>query len=178
MANEFTHTRLTSPDSIRLITLLPSLSFYSPVCCEIHDVPLMDSPPYEALSYVWGPPAPGHAIHLNDDQQTLQVTPNCLEALRYLRPRLSLSGRRGRVLWVDAICIDQTHSEASIQERNAQVTMMDAIYIRAVKVVAWLGAGEASTARVLRRVWLLHQLQQAAQKAPARALRSLAKRVG
>ncbi|KAK4137845.1 hypothetical protein BT67DRAFT_439071 [Trichocladium antarcticum] len=41
-------------------------------------------------------------------------------------------------LWIDAICIDQTN----VKERNAQVAIMSFIYLRADKVVAWLGAKE------------------------------------
>ncbi|KAK4115357.1 hypothetical protein N656DRAFT_703708 [Canariomyces notabilis] len=39
-------------------------------------------------------------------------------------------------VWVDAVCIDQ----GNIEERNAQVALMSFIYMRAAKVVVWLGA--------------------------------------
>ncbi|KAL2024433.1 hypothetical protein VTK56DRAFT_8244 [Thermocarpiscus australiensis] len=41
-------------------------------------------------------------------------------------------------LWVDAICINQ----ADVEERSAQVAIMSFIYMRAAKVVAWLGTRE------------------------------------
>lgn len=172
MSSEYKHTRLSSPSSIRLLTLLPSPNFSSPVHCEIHEVSLDDDEiEYEALSYVWGEPTPGHFVYINGNQ-SLQVTPNCLEALRYLRPKTSWfanvvrrgrirnSTSKGRVLWVDAICIDQTPSSDSTEERNHQVTRMDAIYSQATRVLAWLGPGDDSTPRLLRRLRLMHWLNE------------------
>jgi len=44
--------------------------------------------------------------------------------------------REDRVLWIDAICIDQ----ADVEERNRQVELMAYIFGRAKKVIVWLGA--------------------------------------
>ena len=58
------------------------------------------------------------------------MTKNCYEALLKLRHRA-----RKRILWIDAICIDQNN----VLERNAQVQKMASIYRSAFEVVGWLG---------------------------------------
>ncbi|CAK3869617.1 Hypothetical predicted protein [Lecanosticta acicola] len=93
-------------------------------------------PKYEAISYAWGSPLDRTAIAIVDaeDYRSLGVTCNCAEALRYLR-----YPDRSRSLWVDAICIDQGLSEASLTERARQVAIMVKIFRFAERVVAWLG---------------------------------------
>jgi hypothetical protein len=58
------------------------------------------------------------------------VTKNCELALRYLRKENS-----NRVLWVDAICINQKDNN----ERGHQVGMMRNVYSKATEVLVWLG---------------------------------------
>ncbi|KAN0105923.1 HET domain containing protein [Hyaloscypha variabilis] len=83
---------------------------------------------YEALSYVWGDTTVTVPIKLNG--QTFQATRNLEAALRSLRHH-----HNGRLIWIDAICINQR----SIEERNQEVPRMDQIYRNAVRVVVWLG---------------------------------------
>jgi hypothetical protein len=54
---------------------------------------------------------------------------NLSAALHHLR-----YGHRPRVLWIDAICINQ----ASVWERNHQVSRMRYIYRQASKVLVWV----------------------------------------
>lgn len=49
-----------------------------------------------------------------------------------------------RVLWIDAICINQ----ADMQERSRQVTMMGDIYTLTAQNLVFLGAGGKKTAKV------------------------------
>jgi hypothetical protein len=66
------------------------------------------------------------------------VTTNLEVALRYLRHQ-----KAHKVLWVDALCINQE----DIKERNYQVRTMRDIYVAAEKVVVWLGEeGDAKVA--------------------------------
>ena len=58
------------------------------------------------------------------------VTLNLFKALQHLRLDTA-----PRVLWVDAICIDQDN----IPERDAQVQLMGNIYRTAGRVIVWLG---------------------------------------
>ncbi len=59
------------------------------------------------------------------------VTINLKAALRALRQR-----KKVRVLWVDAVCINQ----ADIPEKNVQVPLMSRLYSGADSVIVWLGA--------------------------------------
>lgn len=91
--------------------------------------------PYEALSYTWGGPMKNETILL--DGKKFNVTMNLHQALLDLQSRDT-----DRILWVDAVCIDQS----SDSERTHQVQQMSQVYQRAERVVVWLGAlGESAT---------------------------------
>lgn len=62
-------------------------------------------------------------------------------ALFYLR-----HASAARVLWVDAICIDQNQ----ILERNAQVKQMGRVYSQAESVLVWLGRPDNESAGALQ----------------------------
>jgi hypothetical protein len=111
---------------IRLCTLQPG-SGDDPVNCTLTTVSLDDKPRYEAVSYVWGDASMRQEIVV--DSKSLLVTVNLHTALRYLRWK-----DRPRVLWADAICINQQN----IDERSSQVSFMDNIYREAVEVQVWL----------------------------------------
>ncbi|KAE9365935.1 hypothetical protein N431DRAFT_278717, partial [Stipitochalara longipes BDJ] len=91
-------------------------------------ISLDKSPPYDALSYAWGSDLSKHIIHI--DGQELFVGANLYAALKVLQ-----NSREIRYIWVDAICINQ----ADVTERNQQVSIMNAIYRNANRVVVWLG---------------------------------------
>jgi hypothetical protein len=148
---------------IRLIGLLPGL-FDTDIYVEIFHEKLSEQyqPDYEALSYVWGSTEDLETISIayrnelggrtrparaggsgaasvsesfsrDSDHpiyEILSVTQNLSAALRYLR-------RPGtkRVIWIDAICINQD----DIQERSVEVSRMGFIYTKARRVIVWLG---------------------------------------
>ncbi|KAF5725230.1 het-domain-containing protein [Fusarium mundagurra] len=95
--------------------------------CTFETVHLASSPPYEALSYTWGDEKASVRILLNGEE--FSVRPNLANALAALRIS------EPRVLWVDALCINQE----DIKERNHQVGMMRDIFRRAERVLVWLG---------------------------------------
>jgi hypothetical protein len=103
---------------------------------------------YEALSYVWGARVGTEAVTC--EGKTLLITPNCQYALRHLR-----LAEKDRILWIDAICIDQDEAEESVKERNLQVTLMGEIYAKAKRTICWLGEGNEFTDELLR---LLEQI--------------------
>jgi len=75
------------------------------------------------------------------DDQTMLVGANLHSALLNLRYE-----DRERILWIDAICIDQT----SPTERNQQVTIMGDIYKQSWRVLVWLrDADEEMTPKVM-----------------------------
>lgn len=124
-----THQPLTG-DIIRLLTLQPGL-FNDPIHCQLEQVSLSAGHSYEALSYAWGDAKDTSPMIL--DRTPYYITKNLECALRYLRYKES-----PRVLWIDAICIDQN----DLDEKSEQVPIMGEIYSRATKVYAWLGEAD------------------------------------
>lgn len=89
---------------------------------------------YEALSYTWGGTFKAHDIEV--DGTLVAVTQNLSLALRSLR-----NSNTDRILWIDAICIDQDNDK----ERGHQVCQMGAIYAKAERVLIWLGPATPET---------------------------------
>ncbi|OCL14541.1 HET-domain-containing protein, partial [Glonium stellatum] len=112
---------------IRLVTAKAGIQ-PDPIQCSFNYVSLNDSPKYEALSYVWGDPNIRVPIVL--DKHQFEVTQNLGLALQFLR-----LPKEDRMLWIDAICINQADSD----ERSARVQFMSNIYRDAHQVVSWLG---------------------------------------
>ena len=108
--------------------ILMSPPVKGPVRCRLEVTLVDESLSYKALSYAWG--SQEDLIEILCEDAILGVTRNCAAALYRLR-RLC----KPRILWVDAICIDQ----ANIAERNQQLALMDEIYKRAHLTVVWLG---------------------------------------
>jgi hypothetical protein len=72
-------------DSIRILSLLPGKSG-SEIQCTLSQIPMYCADgrhPYEALSYMWGPPEPTSLIQLNG--QPFTVRANLIAALELLR---------------------------------------------------------------------------------------------
>lgn len=126
---------------IRLLRLMPHRDEGAPIQCELFDYTLLDSGKgthlYEALSYVWGSEEKPHSV--STAKGDLLVTTNLYMALKRLRDH-SLD----RILWVDAICINQGDTE----ERNRQVQSMAKIYAKASRVVVWLEEATTGSDRV------------------------------
>jgi len=118
-----------SRGKIRVLEVAPA-SFGEPVECTMKRISLLDDPvpAYETISYCWGAPRHPSTIKLNGHQ--IHVPASSEAAIR--RMRLS---DRPRVLWIDAICIDQS----STTERSAQVAFMAAVYSTAKHNLIYLG---------------------------------------
>jgi hypothetical protein len=110
--------------------VLSAGDFEDDIYCELGTVSLLDPnrSSYEALSYAWGEARPVRKIFINGKR--CSITGNLESALRHLRYK-----DKPRRLWVDAICINQ----ADVDERNAQVKAMGAVYKSATQVLAFLG---------------------------------------
>lgn len=127
-------------DSIRVLVLHPSLNDSDPILCTLQSARLSDaSLEYTALSYTWGDNAQQQAISLHHGTRKLPVRRNCHDALQRLR-----NGTRDRLLWIDAICINQT----DLSERARQVRIMDRIFDCASNVTVFLGE-ETEGSRIL-----------------------------
>jgi hypothetical protein len=122
------------------------------------DVPHNDSDPgdrtafqptYEALSYTWGSAINPETAYVERQettnghivsQTTLELAQNLAAALRHLRYL-----DKARILWADALCIDQQNNP----ERDQQVQRMREIYKCANRVVVWLGLSSENSALAL-----------------------------
>lgn len=139
---------LPRPDGLRLLLLHGAESFHAPVHCSVVVTGLEDPkiPTYEALSYTWadrdGDKRNCMAIFIGPQYQVLLVTRSCQSALRSLRTRYD------KVLWVDAICINQ-HDPL---ERQFQVGLMPAIYTSAARVLVYLGEERDASEKAMRLV--------------------------
>ncbi|EKG22465.1 Heterokaryon incompatibility [Macrophomina phaseolina MS6] len=131
----------SDPTAIRVVVLLPSQKRYSDIRCYLCNTALSRNPAYEALSYVWAEIPGKRPIRVEHPQhsqtQTFWATANLESALRHLR-----QPDRIRVIWIDALCINQE----DIGERTQQVKQMDKIYQKAKEVIVWLGP-ESDTSR-------------------------------
>ncbi len=114
---------------IRLLILHPGEQD-EPIHCTLKTSFISEPGPYEALSYVWGNASPTSPIYIGPLRTKFDTTTNLACELSHLRYH-----DRNRVLWVDALCINQ----ADDNEKNHQVRMMRKIFEGAKCVLAWLG---------------------------------------
>ncbi|RYN58110.1 hypothetical protein AA0114_g1965 [Alternaria tenuissima] len=125
---------LESSQHIRLIILHPASSTDAPLKFTFQQARLLElQARYEAISYTWGQPNLTYPLYVSDGTHVL-VTENLDRALRYLR-----HGRKDRVLWADAVCINQ----ADDVEKGTQIALMVHIFQNAETVLAWLDPGSA-----------------------------------
>lgn len=131
------YTPLVRPLEIRVLILHPGKKG-SPIECTLeHRCLGSNKAHFDALSYVWGNPAVTGEITCNNRRRN--VGKNLYDALE----RLRLPDDE-RVLWIDALCINQ----ADNQEKTQQVRLMGEIYSKAQRVLIWLGNNEAIQAGV------------------------------
>jgi hypothetical protein len=113
-------------------------------------VELEFAPDYEAISYVWGDPNDTARIQCNG--RDLFIPVNLHAALVRLRHT-----DRKRILWADAICINQGHE----RERSHQVTFMNLIYQHAARVLICFGQDPDGGANDIPTLIQEHNLRRA-----------------
>ncbi|PMD56055.1 HET-domain-containing protein, partial [Hyaloscypha bicolor E] len=114
---------------------------------------LDDRPSYKALSYTWGSESdPNHTIYLNGYQ--FVVRENLSNALRRFQ-----SDNVELVIWIDAICINQT----SDIERNHQVANMKMVYEQATEVVVWLGLTNEESDLAIQLIYELYNHRESTE---------------
>ncbi|KAK8070442.1 hypothetical protein PG997_010645 [Apiospora hydei] len=112
----------------RFFILFPG-RFNEPVRCQLLESTIGDiQSRYEALSYTWGDA--NDKVQINVSDRPFPVTKNLEVALRHLRLETE-----NRVLWVDALCINQS----DVSEVSTHVQRMWAIYANASRVLVFLG---------------------------------------
>jgi len=133
--------------SIRLLHLLPDKEQDGPLKCQLFDYPIRSTSDseraclFEALSYCWGSPEKTNWISISDFY--LPITASLHSALVRLRDKFF-----GRVIWADAICINQADNE----ERGRQVQCMAEIYSKANRVIVWLGEAAAGDDNAIQAI--------------------------
>ena len=83
---------------------------------------------YHALSYCWGDVTDARPIHVNDNLH--YITSNLEAALHR-----AIEINRDRLVWADAICINQR----DLEEKASQVNLMASIFTMASCCLIWLG---------------------------------------
>jgi hypothetical protein len=131
----YPYSPLSESDEIRLLLLQPHIPGQR-IKCTIQHVKLSEKPRYEALSYMWGPK---NMKFIEIDDYLVDVRENLWAALCQLAPPNGI-----RVLWIDAVCIDQNN----VEERNHQVAQMGRIYTEAKQVAVWLGESDENSSIV------------------------------
>ncbi|QDS74168.1 hypothetical protein FKW77_001761 [Venturia effusa] len=112
---------------------------------ELFDAWLDGGIPYEALSYTWGSSEKFSHIILNGCR--MDITKNLWVILNDLE-----SWETDRILWIDAICIDQGNHK----ERGHQIDQMGKIYRQAEEVIIWLGHSTVETNIAMEFMQSLH----------------------
>ncbi|CAG8977013.1 hypothetical protein HYALB_00008871 [Hymenoscyphus albidus] len=115
------------PREIRLVTLR-SGQWSDDIQCQLKHAYLANKSIYKALSYAWGSPRATRPILVSGIRYS--VTVNLEAALRRLR-----QVNEDVILWVDAICINQSDNE----EKTQQVRLMHDIYSNTDEVIVYLG---------------------------------------
>ncbi|KAF5988993.1 heterokaryon incompatibility protein (het-6OR allele) [Fusarium bulbicola] len=125
--------RLPDLDAFRLLQILPGhgeMLQFKLLVCGLSE----NEESYEALSYTWGMPDASSdreiEIITNGKSHSVTISGNLYIALRELR-RTDTS----RVVWADAICINQEDAG----EKGRQVALMGKIFNNAWRVIIWLG---------------------------------------
>ncbi|KAL4871478.1 hypothetical protein BDV12DRAFT_206225 [Aspergillus spectabilis] len=123
-----------SREEIRLACLSPSEDESSPIHLVLENHILADSLEYETVSYMWGGEDGDYTtckpVFIGPYWDVMMQTRNCYQMLRTAR-----LAREPRIIWVDAICINQQNDI----ERAEQVENMAKIYEQCSRVIVYLG---------------------------------------
>lgn len=138
MDNCYQYSPLPGTRSIRILKLHPANDVDAPICCDLEEVSLDDSPSYGAVSYAWD--GQERSVSVWCGEQRLSTTPNCAAFLRHYR-----EPHKPMMAWADSLCIDQS----SVTERNQQVALMGDVYKGAERVYVWLGEGDPVTEKAI-----------------------------
>ena len=162
----YEHQPLSHPNSLRLLKLWHGDEKTEEIVCDLFEVGPDEKShyTYDALSWTWDLAGPTDLIKINrkidgeDAAFAFSISHNLYLALKALR-----YNDRSRVLWVDAICINQEKSQPD--EKNHQIPMMPSIYGDAKQVCVWLGDASKDSdqaidfiERIMDDIWKLDQL--------------------
>ncbi|TQN67654.1 Heterokaryon incompatibility protein 6, OR allele [Colletotrichum shisoi] len=104
---------------------------------------------YEAVSYVWGSDDKPRRI-ASPAGAEVAITENLYHCLRRIR-----LGDRPRLVWVDALCINQSDN----REKESQIMLMHDIFVSARRVLAYLGEeadGSKRAVELIQKYWRIN----------------------
>lgn len=145
---DFTYDPLDAErQEFRTLTVHPSSGYAThTIRATIATRSLLEKPQYETVSYCWGDASIRSTIILNGYR--FDVPASSEKTLRRMQ-----RDDADRVLWIDAICINQM----DIDERSQQVAFMDRIYSSGTRNLIWLGEAELDHAddavKAFNAVW-------------------------
>ena len=105
---------------------------------------------YEAISYTWGEPIFSRQLVV-DSTHKLGITESLYLALQQFRLPHEV-----RVLWADAVCINQGDNA----EKSEQVNGMAEIYSTAYAILVWLGTSDDSDALAFATIHALAAVEE------------------
>jgi hypothetical protein len=125
--------KILQQNEIRIVEIDPAIadSRSEQVSGRLIHHPRHNPPAYQALSYSWGRPGREKG-HILLDGIKHPVTKTLEVALRRLRYE---DGQKKLLIWVDALCINQS----DLDEKAREVRRMQSIYHQAEQVSVWLG---------------------------------------
>lgn len=134
----YVYRPLSSPSTqFRLLELLPGKGT---IQCRLKEFNLENfNAKYSPLSYCWGKSPKTHIIQI--DGTDFVVADNLHNFLKRFRNRSAEQRVEMPLLWIDAICINQS----DIVEKNAQVSIMATIYRGGCQTFVWLGEEKLAT---------------------------------
>ncbi|KAL7628731.1 hypothetical protein AAE478_000246 [Parahypoxylon ruwenzoriense] len=128
-------------DEIRLLELEPSLSPQDPIRCSLIHANRSENHQYDILSCDWHNTSNNAQVPISLNGKTFDAPSEIWVALQ--RVRLE---DRSRLLWTDAICINQEFDEhghtADNPEKNLQASRLQDTYRGATSLLVWLGGAE------------------------------------
>jgi Heterokaryon incompatibility protein (HET) len=142
-------------EQFRMLALESSIDFSADIKCHVHNLSRYRKPEFETLSYRWGDPEDNTPVYVrltayqgeeeSDETPYLPwpVTRNLEQALRALR-----LPDRDRLLWVDALCINQK----DLVEKSQQVRIMALIYRMCTRDLLWIGPEDAQISRAMKLI--------------------------
>lgn len=145
--DQYRYEPLTAEHAIRILVLEPAEDFESPLHCSIiqrsrgSQSLSASGCEYSAVSYTWGDCELSHQLFVTADAQSwrwLPITASVDSLLRHFRVSY-----KARLLWIDAICLNQKDE----MEKTQQIPLMGWIYSDAKRVHIWLGDDEVDKAR-------------------------------
>jgi hypothetical protein len=114
------------------------------IVCKLDSFALDDAPPYDAISYAWGPKeAP---VDITCNARRMRISPQLAGMLRHLHLYRPLP--KSYKIWINALCIDQTNET----EKEKQTPCMRSIYSKAQHVIIWLREQQNASEMVMRSI--------------------------